>query len=207
MRINLWLITAASSDQTRYFLEIICVLKIREFILLTQLMYIGWQFSPLDWNNLNFVPIIFFSFALRIRLPHLFLLFFSWNMISLIIRLIHLLLLLMWPWFYTKFSSHWNLSFHFQIMNFINRCVVWFSWDCSFMLRSFSNRSYIVLFLLAFLLSCWSLKCKLHNQWIEQASDSNKEAVIKALLGSKEAMVGIRYHIRLMGEAAGVPVS
>jgi phosphomevalonate kinase len=51
------------------------------------------------------------------------------------------------------------------------------------------------------------LKCKLRNQWIEQASEPNKEAIIKALLGSKEAMVGIRYHMRLMGEAAGVPVS
>lgn len=44
------------------------------------------------------------------------------------------------------------------------------------------------------------------DKWIEQASDPNKEAVIKALLGSKEAMVGIRYHMRLMGEAAGVPI-
>ncbi|XP_050878300.1 phosphomevalonate kinase, peroxisomal isoform X2 [Lathyrus oleraceus] len=35
---------------------------------------------------------------------------------------------------------------------------------------------------------------------------SDKEAVIKALLGSKEAMVGIRYYMRLMGEAAGVPI-
>ncbi|XLR15173.1 hypothetical protein S83_043111 [Arachis hypogaea] len=34
---------------------------------------------------------------------------------------------------------------------------------------------------------------------------SEKEAVIKALLGAKEAMLGIRYHMRLMGEAAGVP--
>ncbi|QHN86942.1 putative phosphomevalonate kinase [Arachis hypogaea] len=42
--------------------------------------------------------------------------------------------------------------------------------------------------------------------WIEQASEPNKEAVIKALLGAKEAMLGIRYHMRLMGEAAGVPI-
>ncbi|RYR47555.1 hypothetical protein S245_061338 [Arachis hypogaea] len=42
------------------------------------------------------------------------------------------------------------------------------------------------------------------SQWIEQASEPNKEAVIKALLGAKEAMLGIRYHMRLMGEAAGV---
>lgn len=45
------------------------------------------------------------------------------------------------------------------------------------------------------------------DQWIEQASDPIKEAVIKALLGAKDAMLGIRYHMRLMGEAAGVPVS
>ncbi|QHN82743.1 uncharacterized protein DS421_20g698440 [Arachis hypogaea] len=40
----------------------------------------------------------------------------------------------------------------------------------------------------------------------KQASKPNKEAVIKALLGAKEAMLGIRYHMRLMGEAAGVPI-
>ncbi|XLT85794.1 hypothetical protein S245_007880 [Arachis hypogaea] len=44
------------------------------------------------------------------------------------------------------------------------------------------------------------------DRWIEQASEPNKEAVIKALLGAKEAMLGIRYHMRLMGEAAGVPI-
>ncbi|XLR24436.1 phosphomevalonate kinase, peroxisomal-like [Arachis ipaensis] len=44
------------------------------------------------------------------------------------------------------------------------------------------------------------------SPWIEQASEPNKEAVIKALLGAKEAMLGIRYHMRLMGEAAGVPI-
>ncbi|XLU74981.1 hypothetical protein S245_034034, partial [Arachis hypogaea] len=43
------------------------------------------------------------------------------------------------------------------------------------------------------------------KKWIEQASEPNKEVVIKALLGAKEAMLGIRYHMRLMGEAAGVP--
>ncbi|QHO25108.1 Phosphomevalonate kinase [Arachis hypogaea] len=39
-------------------------------------------------------------------------------------------------------------------------------------------------------------------EWIEQASEPKKEAVIKALIGAKEAMLGIRYHMRLMGEAA-----
>ena len=45
------------------------------------------------------------------------------------------------------------------------------------------------------------------DQWIEQASEPNKEAIIKALLGAKEAMLGIRYRMSQMGEAAGVPVS
>lgn len=44
------------------------------------------------------------------------------------------------------------------------------------------------------------------DKWIEQASEPSKEAVIKALLGVKDAMLGIRYHMRLMGEAAGVPI-
>ncbi|CAL0305441.1 unnamed protein product [Lupinus luteus] len=44
------------------------------------------------------------------------------------------------------------------------------------------------------------------DKWIEQASEPSKEAVIKALLGAKDAMLGIRYHMRLMGEAAGVPI-
>ncbi|KAJ7953388.1 Phosphomevalonate kinase [Quillaja saponaria] len=44
------------------------------------------------------------------------------------------------------------------------------------------------------------------DKWIEQASDSSKEAVIKALLGARDAMLSIRDHMRLMGEAAGVPI-
>ncbi|KAK7317142.1 hypothetical protein RJT34_01120 [Clitoria ternatea] len=44
------------------------------------------------------------------------------------------------------------------------------------------------------------------DKWIEQASEPNKEAVIKALLGAKDAMLEIRHHMRLMGEAAGVPI-
>ncbi|RYQ84788.1 hypothetical protein Ahy_B10g104267 [Arachis hypogaea] len=51
--------------------------------------------------------------------------------------------------------------------------------------------------------SCSKLRSE---KLIEQASKPNKEAVIKALLGAKEAMLGIRYHMRLMGEAAGVPI-
>ncbi|XP_057760400.1 phosphomevalonate kinase, peroxisomal-like [Arachis stenosperma] len=51
--------------------------------------------------------------------------------------------------------------------------------------------------------SCNKLRLE---KWIEQASEPNKEAVIKVLLGAKEAMLRIRYHMRLMGEAAGVPI-
>ncbi|XP_057728710.1 phosphomevalonate kinase, peroxisomal [Arachis stenosperma] len=51
--------------------------------------------------------------------------------------------------------------------------------------------------------SCSKLRSE---KWIEQASEPNKEAVIKALLGAKEVMLGIRYRMRLMGEAAGVPI-
>lgn len=47
---------------------------------------------------------------------------------------------------------------------------------------------------------------KLHNQWIEQAFEPNKEAVVNALLGAKDAMLLIRSLMRKMGEAAGVPI-
>lgn len=41
---------------------------------------------------------------------------------------------------------------------------------------------------------------------MEQATEPTQEAVVKSLLGARDAMLGIRYHMRLMGEAAGVPV-
>ncbi|KAK7353340.1 hypothetical protein VNO80_18785 [Phaseolus coccineus] len=44
------------------------------------------------------------------------------------------------------------------------------------------------------------------DKWIELPSEANQEAVIKALLSAKDAMLRIRYHMRLMGEAAGVPI-
>ena len=46
----------------------------------------------------------------------------------------------------------------------------------------------------------------MHEQWIEQISNPNQQAIVKALLGAREAMLGIRLHMRQMGEAAGVPV-
>lgn len=41
---------------------------------------------------------------------------------------------------------------------------------------------------------------------MEQATEQSQEAITKALLGARDAMLRIRYHMRLMGEAAGVPV-
>jgi hypothetical protein len=47
---------------------------------------------------------------------------------------------------------------------------------------------------------------KMHGQWIEQASKPSQQAIVKALLGARDAMLGIRFHMHQMGEAAGVPV-
>lgn len=44
------------------------------------------------------------------------------------------------------------------------------------------------------------------GQWIHQAAKPNQEAITKALLGARDAMLRIRYHMHQMGEAAGVPV-
>lgn len=51
--------------------------------------------------------------------------------------------------------------------------------------------------------SCSKLKSE---KWMEQATEPTQEAVVKSLLGARDAMLGIRYHMRLMGEAAGVPI-
>ncbi|XP_062108440.1 uncharacterized protein LOC133819255 [Humulus lupulus] len=40
---------------------------------------------------------------------------------------------------------------------------------------------------------------------MEQATQQSQEVIAKALLGARVAMLGIRYHMRLMGEAAGIP--
>ncbi|KAK4758603.1 hypothetical protein SAY87_019904 [Trapa incisa] len=50
---------------------------------------------------------------------------------------------------------------------------------------------------------CSKLKVE---KWSELAKTSKEEAVIKALLGSREAMLSIRHYMRLMGEDAGVPI-
>ncbi|XP_062076646.1 phosphomevalonate kinase, peroxisomal-like isoform X2 [Humulus lupulus] len=46
----------------------------------------------------------------------------------------------------------------------------------------------------------------LMNLWMEQATQQSQEVIAKALLGARVAMLGIRYHMRLMGEAACIPV-
>nr|AOV62771.1 phosphomevalonate kinase [Morus alba] len=51
--------------------------------------------------------------------------------------------------------------------------------------------------------SCSMLK---PEKWIEQATQQSQEAIAKALVGARNAMLGIRYHMRQMGEAAGVPI-
>ncbi|XP_062111360.1 phosphomevalonate kinase, peroxisomal-like isoform X2 [Humulus lupulus] len=50
--------------------------------------------------------------------------------------------------------------------------------------------------------SCGSLK---PEKWMEQATQQSQEVIAKALLGARVAMLGIRYHMRQMGEAAGIP--
>lgn len=51
--------------------------------------------------------------------------------------------------------------------------------------------------------SCSMLRSE---KWMEQATEPNHVAIIKALLGSRNAMLGIRNHMRQMGEAAGIPI-
>ncbi|TXG54226.1 hypothetical protein EZV62_019482 [Acer yangbiense] len=51
--------------------------------------------------------------------------------------------------------------------------------------------------------SCSKLKS---DKWMEQASEPSQEAVVKSLLGARDVMFGIRYHMHQMGEAAGVPI-
>ncbi|PRQ18992.1 putative phosphomevalonate kinase [Rosa chinensis] len=51
--------------------------------------------------------------------------------------------------------------------------------------------------------SCSILKT---DKWIEQVGNPNQQAIVKALLGARDAMLGIRFHMHQMGEAAGVPI-
>ncbi|GLU05348.1 hypothetical protein SLE2022_224510 [Rubroshorea leprosula] len=51
--------------------------------------------------------------------------------------------------------------------------------------------------------SCSRLKSE---EWMQQASEPVSQAVVKALLGARDAMLGIRNHMRQMGKAADVPI-
>ncbi|CAK9153242.1 unnamed protein product [Ilex paraguariensis] len=51
--------------------------------------------------------------------------------------------------------------------------------------------------------SCSTLRSE---KWMEQANKPNKAVVVEALLGARDAMLGIRCHMRQMGEAAGIPI-
>lgn len=42
---------------------------------------------------------------------------------------------------------------------------------------------------------------------MEQATEPSQQAIVKALLGARDAMLEIRNQMRQMGEAADVPVS
>lgn len=44
------------------------------------------------------------------------------------------------------------------------------------------------------------------EKWIERPTQQSQEAITKALVGARDAMLAIRYHMRQMGEAAGVPI-
>ncbi|XP_058069371.1 phosphomevalonate kinase, peroxisomal-like [Magnolia sinica] len=45
-----------------------------------------------------------------------------------------------------------------------------------------------------------------YEKWLEQAADPCQEAVIKSLLGARDAMLEIRFHMQQMGQAAGIPI-
>ncbi|XLT62197.1 hypothetical protein HN873_018721 [Arachis hypogaea] len=96
-------------------------------------------------------------------------------------------------------ATNKNLIFNFTLYISTTILLVEFHPMHSVKLVSCGAGSHVLAFLLVLMLKIQ------FSQWIEQASEPNKEAVIKALLGAKEAMLGIRYHMRLMGEAAGVP--
>ncbi|KAL2935422.1 Phosphomevalonate kinase peroxisomal [Bienertia sinuspersici] len=51
-------------------------------------------------------------------------------------------------------------------------------------------------------------KISMHKseKWMEQSISPNEQAVVRALLGARNAMLDIRGHMHRMGEAAGVPI-
>ncbi|KAL2547987.1 GHMP kinase family protein [Forsythia ovata] len=44
------------------------------------------------------------------------------------------------------------------------------------------------------------------EKWNEMANDPSQAEVVGALLGARDAMLGIRFNMRRMGEAAGIPI-
>ncbi|KAL2525275.1 GHMP kinase family protein [Abeliophyllum distichum] len=44
------------------------------------------------------------------------------------------------------------------------------------------------------------------EKWNETANDPSQAEVVRALLGARDAMLGIRFNMRRMGEAAGIPI-
>ncbi|KAF6148646.1 hypothetical protein GIB67_042605 [Kingdonia uniflora] len=49
--------------------------------------------------------------------------------------------------------------------------------------------------------SCSGLR---YEKWVEQATDLSRDAVVKALLGARDAILNIRFHMREMGNKAGI---
>ncbi|XP_008788523.2 phosphomevalonate kinase, peroxisomal [Phoenix dactylifera] len=45
-----------------------------------------------------------------------------------------------------------------------------------------------------------------HERWMEQVTDQHQESIVKSLLGARDAFLEIRFHMRQMGKAAGVPI-
>lgn len=43
-------------------------------------------------------------------------------------------------------------------------------------------------------------------QWMELSSEPTDAEIVKALLGARDTMLEIRFHMHLMGQAAGIPV-
>ncbi|KAB5564269.1 hypothetical protein DKX38_004323 [Salix brachista] len=67
----------------------------------------------------------------------------------------------------------------------------------------------ICIYELRFFLELWDIlvDCVVcETVWIEQSIEPSQEAVVKALLGARSAMVEIRNLMHQMGEAAGVPI-
>lgn len=44
------------------------------------------------------------------------------------------------------------------------------------------------------------------EKWLERANEPSQADIVKGLLGARDAMLGIRYYMRKMGEAAGIPI-